>query len=501
MSYLMVRPLLGTVDVIQLWVGAFGYHTAPALSFTLGKNPVTPGTDSPPLSPIRDDTFLNSNPVNFQGIFSFPVSKPDTPHKFIVQANPGGNTCALEVKSLPAKVPSMGGAFKIMLLSCYSVDMDEVGVGEFIANMSEKPDMTLFAGDQVYIDHPPLKPMPDTALGLRQNISAKYQRNWLSVHTNQKGLQNALTRAPSVCLPDDHEFWNNYPWTQFWKNGTAPSPTPTGRNDWDDAARELFEDFQQGGLPKTYQPWTTLDIEPLCMLFLDTRSQREDNFDSPTGLMPASAGLALKAWEQKLLTHQAAGKPRIGVLATGQTLFCEPAYFKKVADAELANYETQFADIMSVLDNLGTQGIQVVFLTGDVHWSRVAQARHVRTGRITLTEVICSPSSQCLTPGIDGTKKFLNGVKGIFGKDVLWPRHSDPELPPDFIGKKTQFRPIRPINDQKDDVCGRRGNYVAMIALTRAGTGVSMTVKYYPILKSSQLPDMTCTYSLVNTYL
>lgn len=498
MSYLMVRPLLGDVGIIQLWVGVFGYSSVPTLSFELNKISVTPGVNSQPLAPIRDDTWLSSNPVNFQGIYSFPALGPNISHNFIVKTSPVGDSCSLQVKSLPNEVPSMGGTFKIMLLSCYSVDMDDVGVGQFIENTLVRPDMMLFAGDQVYIDHPPLKPMPDTAAGLRQNISAKYQRNWLSALTWQNGLHNALTRAPTVCLPDDHEFWNNYPWKQFWKKGTGPAPTPTGRNNWDDAARDLFQDFQLGGTPATQLPWTALDIEPLCMLFLDTRSHREDNFYSSTGLMPTSAWLALKAWEQKLLSHQATGTPRIGVLATGQTLFCKPANFREIADAELSNYETQFAHMMDVLDNLGAHGIQVVFLTGDVHWSRVAQARHARTNRRTLTEVICSPSSLCYTPGIDDTKKFLNGAKGIFGKEVMWPRHSDPDIPPEVIGDQNQFRPIV---DPQDEVFGRRGNYVAMIEFTRAGTGVDMRVKYFPILKSYRLPEMTCTYSLMNYYL
>jgi hypothetical protein len=53
-------------------------------------------------------------------------------------------------------------------------------------------------------------------------------------------------------------------------------------------ARELLQDFQLGGAPASQQPWTFLEIEPLSMLFLDTRSYRQKNFTSPTGLMPDS---------------------------------------------------------------------------------------------------------------------------------------------------------------------------------------------------------------------
>ncbi|GEC65658.1 hypothetical protein RTE01_02930 [Raoultella terrigena] len=493
MPYLMVRPLLGNVGVIQLWVGVFGYKTAPILNFTLNEKAVSPEISSQPLAPIRDDDCLNKQPLSYQGIYEFSVQGNDIEHRFNVSIPQDGTSRFLAVKSLPAKVPFLGNSFKIMLMSCYCAGTDAVGVGDFVQQIPVRPDMTLFAGDQVYLDQPPFFHMPDSAEKLRKNIAAKYRRNWLSDFTGQRGLQKALTKAPTLCLPDDHEFWNNYPWEQVWKEGTGPEPGANGINHWEVAARELLQDFQLGGTPASQQPWTLLEIEPLSMLFLDTRSYRQKNFTSPAGLMPDSAWKAVEKWRDNLLDHQINGKPLIGVLATGQALFCEPTglLLNKMGDAELANYTTQFAKLMESIDKLGESGVQVIFLTGDVHWNRVAQANHTRTKRTTLTEVICSPTSLCLTPGVDQANIAKHTVGGLFGKNSDWKRHSDPDTPPKYVGEKNQFSPF-------EKFYGMRGNHVAIIEFTRSGSGVNMTVNYYPITYPASPAVSTRTYPIIN---
>jgi hypothetical protein len=286
---------------------------------------------------------------------------------------------------------------------------------------------------------------------------------------------------------------DHYPWEQVWKEGTGPEPGANGINHWEVAARELLQDFQLGGTPASQQPWTLLEIEPLSMLFLDTRSYRQKNFTSPAGLMPDSAWKAVEKWRDNLLDHQINGKPLIGVLATGQALFCEPTglLLNKMGDAELANYTTQFAKLMESIDKLGESGVQVIFLTGDVHWNRVAQANHTRTKRTTLTEVICSPTSLCLTPGVDQSNIAKHTIGGLFGKNSDWKRHSDPDTPPKYVGEKNQFSPF-------EKFYGMRGNHVAIIEFTRSGSGVNMTVNYYPITYPASPAVSTRTYPIIN---
>lgn len=491
MAYLMARPLLGALDEIRLWVGVFGVSKAPTVTFTINSKPVQPQSASV-FSAIRDRQ--QGQPcLNYQAVFTFKAEGAGLEHAIRVIGGAGLQPYFLRVTSLPASVPAkLSGSFKILLASCYCSETDGVDVGRFIQRLPIKPDMALFAGDQVYLDAPALESMPQTEDALRQAISRKYQHNWLSEMTGGAGLQQALSKAPAVCLPDDHEFWNNYPWSQFWKNGTQTSPTPKGGvNIWADAAREMYADYQQGGTEA--QTSIRLDIEPLCMLFLDTRSRRMADFKHPQGLMPIEAETAFKLWASDLMASQANGQPRVGVLATGQTLSAKPTFLDKVGDAELANYETQYKMLIDTLDVLGQKGIQVVFLTGDVHWSRVMQASNMKTARTCLTEVICSPTSLVPTPVVDELAKAGDFLRGIFGTRQQWPLHSDPEVAPDYIGATKAFRSNEPQQQQ-----GWRGNHVALVEFSRSGFGVELKVTYYPITAPPAPASSAGPFTLLN---
>ncbi|CAB3900984.1 hypothetical protein LMG26684_04602 [Achromobacter mucicolens] len=493
MSYLMARPLIANHGKIRLWVGLFNVATVPTITFSIGGKDWQP-TDAEGLFPIRDETNLAGEPRNYQGVYTFASLVDNQEHCITVAAGRATTPFELRVKSLPAKVSSEPrDSFKILLASCYCVSTDKIDVGAFVDRLKIKPDIALFAGDQVYLDQPPAQTMPSSSEDLRGEISSKYRRNWLSGWTDQTGLQKALAKAPAICLPDDHEYWNNYPWEQFWKRGTQHKPTATGLNDWDDAARELFQDFQLGGKPGTQQPYTTLDIDPLCLLFVDTRSHRLLDFDSPIGLMPATANAALVSWKDKLISHQRNGNPHIGLLATGQSLLSKPSRFPRLKDAELANYEKHYSMILDVLEELAVNRIQVVLLTGDVHWNRVAQAHSRRTFRTCLTEVICSPSSLCEIPVLDQWASIKNKFKSYFGADETWFRHFEPEELTHPIGKARQFLP------DSDRKTRWKGNHIAIIEFVRLGGGVSMNVTYHPLTSPASLSVSTGPYTLLNT--
>jgi hypothetical protein len=488
MAYLMARPVLGALDEIKLWVGVFGVAQPPAVEFTVDGAPCLPVTMDG-LHPIRDRT-PDKGYLNYQGLFTFETRGAGCEHQIVVRAGAGFEPCALRVFSLPAKVPQkMEGSFKILLSSCYCVETDKANVGRFIQSLPVRPDISLFAGDQVYLDQLPFETLPTTEDELRQVISKKYQRNWTSTFKEVAGLQSALAKAPAVCLPDDHEFWNNYPWPQFWKRGTQTAPTPGGGvNIWADAALEMFQDYQVGG--SAQKPWLRVDIEPLFMLFLDTRSYRKQDFNDPFGLMPEEAEQALKQWASELIDCQNQGIPRIGVLSTGQALLVKTPFFDEMGDAELSNYKGQFKVIIETLERLGQHGIQVVFLTGDVHWSRVAQANCVKRAQITLTEVICSPMSLLVTPGSDQVSQLKDYLKSIFGERKRWPLHPEAELAPAYIGGKS----FRPVGQQ-----GWSGNQVAVLEFSCLGLGVELNVTYHPITAPASPATRVGPFTLLNT--
>jgi hypothetical protein len=218
------------------------------------------------------------------------------------------------------------------------------------------------------------------------------------------------------------------------------------------------------------------------MLFVDMRCDRDADFNT---LMSDKSAAALATWVQDLLSAQAAGQPAVGLLASGQALFIDvPNEFSKhLADAEMANY-AQFATVQNAIASLADKGIPVVYMTGDVHWGRVACGTDNQTGTV-LYEVISSPSRLIHVPGIDALKDAQNKIKGIFGAGVPWPHHSPPATPPSKFGPNARFS----VTGQY----GQRGDQVAILSFTRVGGGVDMQVTYYGISSDKSLSQSSTT--------
>jgi len=243
------------------------------------------------------------------------------------------------------------------------------------------------------------------------------------------------------------------------------------RQRWARAAQALYEDYQIGG-PPTARSAVRIDVDPLRMLFLDMRCQRDDRFQQ---LMDAQAAAALAAWTQDLIAARKANVPAVGVLASGQALFVDPPkdeQKKRNVDAEMGNY-AQFALVQGVLAQLADQGVPVLYLTGDVHWSRVAGGLDLHSNHPQLFEVICSPSRLIRTPLLDTAKQAAGALRGIFGKPDPWPRHSDPDPVPNRFGAQGRFA--------LSSHYARRGDCVAVVSFTRAGSGVDFEVSYFAI--------------------
>ncbi len=464
-------PQVGAADELQLWIGIFGSEQPPMPTFEIGGQAALP-IGTPQLNPIRDrQTGPRGLPLNHQGVFRLAARGPDRPHLVAVRA--GGDRIERIVHSLPSAVPAkLDGTFNLLLASCYFQPEDSGGMlGNIVAQLPIRPHMTLLAGDQVYLDLPLFEDLPESEPALSQFLGDKYRRNWLSETLGIAGLHALLTRAPALCIPDDHEFWNNYPFKQAQLPGTWAED---GRTRWCAAAQSLYEDYQQGGPPGSAASSWRIDIDPLRMLILDTRCRRGGDFAAAAGLMASEAKAALLAWETDLAAALAAGKPVIGLLAAGQALFVDlpedsAARWK---DAELANYE-EFDRVEGALERLATAGVPVIFLTGDVHWGRIAEAVHMPSGRAMLYEVICSPSRLIDTPGTDQLALVGNSLRGIFGRAETWPRHPEPPNPPSRFGRGRQFTPIK--------VFHRRGDQVALVQFSRAGRGLEMQVSYHAI--------------------
>ena len=445
-----------------------------------------------PLRPIRDAvTDEAGRPLNHRAILRIAGLEPGTSVSLEVRA--GDEARVLDGRALPAALPQkLEGTFNVLLCSCYSQPEDASGLtGSVVSQIKLRPDMTMMLGDQIYGDLPIFEDLPGDPAGVMQTLGQKYMRNWASSELGTGGLAQVFSRAPAVCVADDHEFWNNFPFTQTQLPATW---TEEGRERWREAARGLYEDYQLEGPAGGAQ---RIDIDPLKMLVVDMRTLRDEEFGR---LVPDPTVQEIARWEKALIDERAANRPAFGLLSSGQTLFAAPASEskRKVADAELSNYAQFDALLVPTLERLSAAGIPVIYVTGDVHWGRVAQGRDVQSDRLMLYEVIVSPSRLIRVPVLDSFKEFGAGIGGLFGKSNPWSRHADTDVVPKRLGQSTRFRLECDLLTKWG--YGRKGDQVAVMSFNRAGSGIDFCVTYFPITDDKALgkSEMTRTYELRN---
>jgi hypothetical protein len=402
------------------------------------------------------------------GMYEFPAGGAGgVPDKVAVRVD--GRTAELTVRPVPAKV-ARDEWFRVFLCSCFhQAENHQAQVSQTYLNIpaAERQDLSLFMGDQVYLDLPTLNNYPDDEAGLAERFERYYRTNW----TSYLGLEALLKAAPSVFCPDDHEYWNNFPHRSpiiqnSWRAG--------GRQRWKSAADRLYDAFQCA-TPAVRGDNIEIDVDPLSILVLDQRSRRREDRSatlSPAGLQQ------LEDWVERV---GRAGK--IGAVVTGQSLLDKPVgKFKgAVADWVLSNYG-DYAKIVQSLKKLSDAGRPVLLLTGDVHWGRVTRVREA--GHTKFIEIICSPSSLVTTIGSDQLSGIGAGFNRIFrGEKTRWPRHNTaPDAEPYFaqqvFGKRYRT----------EVVYRHKGDQLAMLALRKAADTLEAKVTYYEIHKRPNPP-------------
>lgn len=478
---------------LRIWVGAFGLDNTqplPAPSFTIdgqAAQAMQTGPQASALQAIRD-----GYGDNYQGLFTFQIANTGREHRVVVQV--GQTSVTLATRSLPQALPgTMDGSFHVLLSSCYFQPNDNGGLlGTVASQLRRQPDLTILAGDQVYMDLPLFENVPRHDPDMSQVLGDKYRKNWTSGSYGIPGLEPLMARAPIVCLPDDHEFWNNYPFRQKQLPDTWEDEV---RNRWAAAAKALYHDYQIGGPPTpTPRAAVRLDVDPLKMLFVDMRCERDWDFQH---MMSGDGRQAVTQWVQDLLYAHAQQRPAVGLIGSGQALLIDPPVKeskKRDVDAEMGNYPEEFDWLMGQICRLTDAGIPVVYITGDVHWSRVAAMRDVtQQGRTMLYEVIASPSRLIAVPLADSAKNLSGAIKGLFGKRDPWPRHPDAEDPPALFGAARRFTPNTDVNAK------RRGDQIAVLSFT-GGANVQMRITYYAITSDKELAKSETfgPYTLIN---
>jgi hypothetical protein len=393
-----------------------------------------------------------------------------------------------QVTTLPARVPDvLEDRFNVLLLSCFHQLEDKTGTaGEILSRLKVKPHLTVFAGDQVYLDLPTLVDFQDDAGWLGNKFQNDYLTNWFGDRHSAgdpraipAGYPEILALAPSAFMPDDHEYWNNYP---FSASIIQNSWTAEGRALWKQAAETLYVAFQQDAAVPLGAA-RTFEVEPISILMLDSRSQRASSSRAVAGdLLGAPGRAALAAWVDRLIGRAGDPRPWFGMLVTGQSFFSPAAGAFKgaIADYEYPDYEADHRFMVAQLERLTRAGLPVILATGDVHWGRVLRADDPSAPGATVFEVISSPTSLVSSVAVDQTRAVWGAIKGLFGTADPWPRHPDPGRPPDRFGSLGQYATAvaaRPGGTP----AAMRGNHAFMLRFARAGGGLDVDVTCYPL--------------------
>jgi hypothetical protein len=276
--------------------------------------------------------------------------------------------------TLPERLPLLDERpFTCLLGSCFGWDGDPFGreVGSALRQLPvlHRPDVTFLCGDQVYLDAPfprYLHHLPGGE-GMRLEFFEKYRANW-SPPESGAGYSEVLRQGATYFTSDDHELWNN-----------APNKTPVvlktwfgpWRREWYDAAAELYDAFQ------TTSRVAGFDVGRLSFLVADLRMDRT-----------ADRARLQDDVDHRRVIDWIDGLSGPGVLVVGQPVLSGEAGLKgNVADWGLPDYR-QYGPLTAAI---GRSRHDIVVLTGDVHFGRIAGAP--LPGGASLTEVIASPFS------------------------------------------------------------------------------------------------------------
>jgi len=450
---------------LQVWVGLGDTNSPPNLELEIDGARVTPEVVRP-ITSARDVPAMARPdwPRAFTGIFELADPDPSRPH--LVKASAGGRSASLVTKSIPSLVPRAGERpLRILLASCFHVDEDKQGIaGALARNLAKtsRPDLSLFLGDQVYLDLPTLQSYDPDLGWLAREFERRYAGNWFM----PGGYSEMIRLGPAVFTPDDHEYWNNF-----------PLPSPIHRTTWDQAGRDawrraataMWSAFQQHGRSQPGEP-IRLDIPPLSIFIADTRSERSPDFARS---MTPQTDAAMGQWASDVIANR-----WCGLLVTGQSIFVEKSGWLsgRSADSQLADYR-DYKSLVGHVRRIVDAGRPVLCATGDMHWGRLLSARS-RLEAERLWEVMSSPSSLVTNMAKDYARQF----RSFFGPEPDWPRHSDPpekQLPVPDIG----VYDFSVLHRQK-------GNHVVTLDIARTGPeSLAVTARFRPLHPTRDLPD------------
>jgi hypothetical protein len=288
----------------------------------------------------------------------------------LVLAEVGQPVAECRLSTLPEALPTIASPLMMLTASCFSVMRDTTGaLGRAFLRLPQafQPQFAVLTGDQVYLD----TPIAHFLFSFHSpfQLAAEFASNYgltFGQRMPDGGFGALASNVGSFLSGDDHELWNNAP-------NVAPhlpdTWTSMGRQMWTTLAVQLFDAYQ------TPRRVHAIELPPLSMRIVDTRFSR--TADRSQFMDPATLA-ELATWLQSLTGP--------AILTLGQPILSPQTGLRGyLSDWTLPDY-AQYADLVRAL-SAATH--DVVIVTGDVHFARVAEV-HLPNGR-RIVEIIASP--------------------------------------------------------------------------------------------------------------
>ena len=428
MAYLLV-PLEPSQASVRIWVGIVG-ETPGSVTLTIGDSVRRDLVGGWTEMRIRGEVQVRAQRVDVGGL------EPGI--RYAVRLEAGGVVRDQAIApTLPEGLPGLDRRpFTCLVGSCFGRLADEEGAaGAAVSRLPAwyVPDVTFLCGDQVYLDAPFARFLLSLQRGedLKAALLQTYLATWLQDGPGV-GYAQVLRSGATLFTSDDHELWNN-----------GPSKSPAVINSWFAGPREelravatgLYDLFQASARSATFR------VGRMSVLVLDTRMDR--TADRST-LVPAPRMADVGRWVDALTGP--------GVLVLGQPIFADEAGWKgHLFDWGLPDF-AQYAELVRSVQR---SRHDIVVLTGDVHYGRVA--RCVLPSGAQLLEVIASPFAL-----VD--EKLGRG----------W--HAPPASFPSFPIPGTLSRPVSFEGSYRE-----MRDHFATVGFNDAGTRLRMDVTAWPI--------------------
>ncbi|MDN4501105.1 hypothetical protein QX776_01715 [Alteromonadaceae bacterium BrNp21-10] len=268
--------------------------------------------------------------------------------------------------TLPNALPTDAeGAFTIGLGSCFYEHRDggqAAASYKALYDRADKiwqPDISFLVGDQVYLDigFDSLSPITKE---IRQRVADDYAKHW-------QALGSILSRGGTWMLPDDHEYWNDYPFYDTFVPTLVMLQVDYVRRAWTSTAKDGVENVQRSAKVDIFSIGNDVSF---CVA--DLRSYR-----SKTQFIDQQGFAQMIDWAEGLTSP--------GVLVIPQIL----VNGKNKVERNLLSFPSQYNRLLTAL---ASSGNDILVLSGDVHYGRIAQVKLGDNGA-KLIEVVSSPMS------------------------------------------------------------------------------------------------------------